>query len=84
MIKIQVEKYHLIKIQYKYLIIYVMKFYCCLEKKNNNDTYHSKLFDLFNSKSKIMFLLRKTLRFAESFSYPEDTSSLFFDDKNGA
>ena len=31
-----------------------------------------------------MFLLRQTLRFAESYSYPEVTSSWFFDDKNGA
>ena len=31
-----------------------------------------------------MFLLQKTLRFAESYSDPEDTSSLYFDDKNGA
>ena len=35
-------------------------------------------------KPKMMFLLRRTLRFDESYCDPEDTSSLLFDDKNGA
>ena len=55
-----------------------------IDKKNNNDTCHSKLFDLFNNKPKIIFLLRLTLRLSESYCDPEDTSSLFFDGKNGA
>ena len=49
---------------------------------NNNDTCHSKPFDLFNSKSKVMFLLGRTLLFVESYSDPEDTSSWFFDDRS--
>ena len=46
-----------------------------VDNKNNYYTCHSKLFDLFNNKSKIMFLSQQTLRFAES---------RLFDDQNGA
>ena len=42
---------------------------------------NSKLFDLFNSNFKIMFLLQKTLCLYESYYDPEYTSSLLFDDK---
>ena len=49
--------------------------------KNNSDTSHSKLFYSFNNKSRILFLLRQTNIFAESYSYPDDTSSCLFDDK---
>ena len=31
-----------------------------------------------------MFLLQQNIRFAESYSDPEDTSAWLFDDKNGA
>ena len=43
--------------------------------KNSNDTCDSKLFDLFNNKSKIFFLLRRNLILSESYSDPEDVSS---------
>ena len=56
----------------------------CRWEEKKIDTWHSKLFDLFNNKSKIIYLLQLTLRFAESYYEPEDTYSLFFDDKNGA
>ena len=52
-----------------------------VDNKNNNDTWHSKIFDLFNNKSKIIFLLQFTVRFSVSYSDPEDISSWFFDDK---
>ena len=47
-----------------------------------NDTCHSKIFDLFHNKFKIIFLLQCTLHFAESYSDPEYTYSLLFDGKN--
>ena len=53
-----------------------------VNNKNSNDTCHSKLFDSFNNKPKIMFLLQRIIRLTESYSDPEDTSSWFFDDKN--
>ena len=34
--------------------------------------------------NQINVLLRQTLRFSESYSDPEETSSRFFHDKNGA
>ena len=52
-----------------------------LRKKNNNDTFYFKLFDLFNNKSKIMFLFQQKLCFTESYSDPKDTPSWLFDDK---
>ena len=55
-----------------------------LRTKNNNDTCHLKLFDLFNNKSKIMFILQQTLGFAESYYDLYGTSSWLFDDKNSA
>ena len=55
-----------------------------LKKTNNNDTCHSKLFDLFNNKFKIYFLCRQNLHFTVSYSDPEDTYSRFFDGINGA
>ena len=54
-----------------------------LRTKNNNDNFHSKFFDFFNNKSRIMFLWRRTVNFAESYSDPKDEASWFFDDKNG-
>ena len=36
------------------------------------------------NESKIIFLLIQTLRFSGSYFDPEDVSSWFFDDKNGA
>ena len=54
-----------------------------IDNNNNNDTCHSKLFDLFNNKSKILLLLRRTISFSESYSDPEDTSAILFDGKNG-
>ena len=52
-------------------------------KKNNNDIWHSKLFDLFNSKSKIIFYYDKLFVFL-SYYGPKYTSSWLFEDKNGA
>ena len=52
-------------------------------KKSKNYTFHSKLFDLFNNKFKIMFLCGKTDHFDESYSDPDDTYSWLFDRKNG-
>ena len=46
-----------------------------LRTKNNNDTWHSKIFDLFNNKPKIMFLWRWIVCFAESYYDIEGTSS---------
>ena len=55
-----------------------------LRTKNNFDTCHSKIIDLFNIKSKIIYLWQQTLSFDESYSDLEDTFSLFFNDINGA
>ena len=49
--------------------------FLALRTQNNNDTCHSKLINLFNIKSKKMFLLQQTLRFDESYYDPEDKSS---------
>ena len=52
-----------------------------LRTKNNNDSYYSKLFDLFNNKPKITFLWWQTLRFSYSYYVPIDTSLCIFDNK---
>ena len=56
----------------------------CRWEQNNNDTYHSKIFDLFNNKSNIIFSWQPTFCFAELYYDPEDIFWWFFDDKNGA
>ena len=55
----------------------------CVWEENNNDTYHSKLFYLFNNKPWIIFLWRQIVFFAELYSDLENTSSWLFE-KNGA
>ena len=43
--------------------------------QTNNGNYHPELFDLFNNKIKIIFLLEQTLRFAESYYVQKDKYS---------
>ena len=51
-------------------------------KKQGNIPF--KLFDIFNNKSRITFLLRKTRRFYDSKYFPVNISSWLFDDNKGA